>query len=152
MLTTAVTAVRTRHVYAVFLVVAGVAGTLGCAGPVNVPAPSTGKTISFAGDIQPIFDAHCTVCHVTGGRADREGIALKLVADESYALLVDQPSVLDATLTLVVPDAAAASLLFVKVSSDPPPVGATMPLIGARLSSADLGLIRDWIDQGALDN
>ncbi len=124
----------------------------GCGGPVNVAAPSTGQPISFADDIQPIFNNRCTTCHRTGGRADNEGIALKLVAGESYALLVDQPSVQNADLTLVVPGDAAASLMFLKVSSNTPPVGATMPLIGARVSSAELGLIRDWIDQGALDN
>jgi len=149
---TTVKAIRTRRVSVVLAGAVWAMCAIGCQGPVNVPAPSTGEPISFAGDIQPIFDAHCIVCHVTGGRADNEGIALKLVAGESYALLVNQPSVQNAALTLVVPGDAATSLMFLKVSSDTPPVGATMPLVGARLSSADLGLIRDWIDQGALDN
>ena len=35
---------------------------------------------------------------------------------------------------------------------DKPPVGTTMPFIGGRLSSENLALIRDWIDQGAMNN
>ncbi len=127
------------------------AGT-GCQGSVNEPGPPTGETISFSADIQPIFNANCTTCHRTGGVADVEGIRLKLVAGESFDLLVDQPSSQRSDLTLVVPGDAGASLLFLKVSSNSPPVGSTMPLVGARLSSTDLGLIRDWINQGALNN
>ena len=129
-----------------------VMGGTGCPGPVNEPAPPTGETVSFSADVQPIFNAHCTTCHRAGGFADLSGIALRLVEGISYDLLVDQPSSQRADLTFVVPGNSAASLLFLKVSSDSPPVGSTMPLTGARLSSSDLGLIRDWIDQGALDN
>ena len=125
---------------------------IGCQGSVNVAAPPTGETILFSTDIQPIFNANCTTCHRTGGQADMAGILLKLVADESFDLLVDQPSSQRSDLTLVLPGDADGSLLFLKVSSNSPPVGATMPLVGARLSSTDLGLIRDWINQGALDN
>lgn len=127
-------------------------GVVGCQSPVNDPAPPTGETVSFATDIQPIFNANCTTCHRAGGLADLSGITLRLVEGVSYNLLVDQPSSQQVNLTLVVPADSNASLLFLKVSSDAPPVGNTMPLIGARLSSTDLGLIRDWIDQGAMDN
>lgn len=127
-------------------------GVLGCQGPVNLPAPSTGETVAFGADIQPIFDAHCTTCHRVGGQADIAGIPLKLVSDVAYDLLVGQPSTQQADITLVVPGDASSSLLFLKVGSDAPPVGSTMPLFGARLSSADLGRIRDWINQGALNN
>lgn len=133
---------------AVLLAVGGV----GCQGAVNVPAPPTGETVSFSADIQPIFNANCTDCHVVGGLADIAGIRLKLVAGESFDLLVNQPSSQRPELTLVVPGNAGASLLFLKVSRASPPVGSTMPLLGTPLSSANLGLIRDWINQGALDN
>ena len=124
----------------------------GCQGFVNVPAPPTDEMVSFSADIQPIFNANCTTCHRTGGLADIEGIRLKLVAGESFDLLVNQPSSQRSDLTLVVPGDSSASLLFLKVSSDSPPVGDTMPLFGTPMSSANLGLIRDWIDRGALDN
>ena len=120
--------------------------------PVNMPGPITGQAISFADDIQPIFDELCIGCHVTGGFADQSGIALKLVAGQSFNLLVNQKSVQDPSLTLVIPGDSANSLLFQKTSQNMPPVGSTMPLIGRRLTSTELALVRDWIDQGALDN
>jgi len=119
---------------------------------VNVPAPPSEQTVSFSKQIQPIFDAHCTTCHRVGGLADLEGIALKLTADRSFDLLVNQPSTQQPDLTLVLPGDADASLLFQKVASASPPVGARMPLVGPPLSSDNLGLIRDWINQGAMNN
>jgi hypothetical protein len=124
----------------------------GCPGGVNVPAPSPGATVSFAGEVQPIFNQLCAGCHVTGGLADLTGIAVKLVDGQSFDMLVNQPSTQNAGLTLVIPGDSAGSLLFQKVSSNAPPVGATMPLLGRRLTSAELATLRDWIDQGALDN
>ncbi len=151
MLTRVVTAPMTRAsgiVGCALLIMTG----MGCQGSVNEPAPPTGETISFATEIQPIFNANCTTCHRIGGLADIQGIRLKLVAGESFDLLVDQPSSQRSDLTLVVPGDVGASLLFLKVSSDSPPIGGTMPLVGGRLSSTDLALIRDWINQGAMNN
>ncbi len=109
----------------------------------------TVEAVSFADDIQPIFDASCIVCHVSGGIADA---IMHLNAEESFDASVGQPSVQDASLTRVVAGDSSTSLLFQKVSSDSPPVGARMPLGGAPLSDADIALIRDWIDQGAANN
>jgi len=120
--------------------------------PVSMPGMSSGQTVSFSQQVQPIFNELCITCHVTGGLADLEGIALKLTAAESFNRLVNQSSVQDTSLTLVVPGDSTNSLLFKKVSSNSPPVGATMPLIGRRLTSDELTLIRDWIDQGAMNN
>jgi hypothetical protein len=72
---------------------------------------------------------------------------------DAYASIVNVPSVFDATQTLVVPSDADASALFGKLTEFPPPVGRSrMPLGTGPLSSADLGLLRDWINQGALNN
>ena len=109
----------------------------------------TVQTVSFANQIQPIFDANCTVCHVSGGIADT---IMHLNAEEAFDALVGQPSVQDASLTRVVAGDASASLLFLKVSSSSPPVGVRMPLGGAPLSNADIALIGDWIDEGAANN
>jgi hypothetical protein len=108
--------------------------------------------VSFAGQIQPIFDAKCTVCHQAGGLADNLGIDLRLVPGDAFNGLVNQPSSQQANLTLVVPGDSTSSLLFLKVSSNAPPVGSRMPLFGAPLSQAEIDRIRDWIDQGAQDN
>jgi len=124
----------------------------GCGGgPVNPPAEQVTENVSFSQQIQPIFDSHCTVCHAVGGLA-LNTVTLELTEGDSYAMLVGQASSQDVAQTLVVAGDSSASLLFLKVSSDNPPVGSTMPLTGGRLSSEELGLVRDWIDQGALDN
>ena len=114
--------------------------------------PPTGQTVSFAQQIQPIFSAQCSGYHTNGGLADLQGIALKLVAGQSFAGLVNQTSSQRLDLTLVIPGDSANSLLFLKVSSSSPPVGSRMPLIGSVLSATNQGLIRDWIDQGAMNN
>ena len=105
--------------------------------------------VSFSNQIQVIFNANCTSCHISGGIADT---IMHLNAEESFDALVNRPSVQDTSLTRVVPADSSASLLFLKVSSDSPPVGSRMPLGGIPLSQADIALIRDWIDQGAPDN
>jgi len=113
---------------------------------------SDATAVSFAQQIQPIFVGRCDGCHSQGGFADNQGIALRLTASESLAGLVNQTSSQNASLTLVTPGDAANSLLFQKVSQDSPPIGSRMPLFGSPLSVSDQNLIRDWIDQGALDN
>jgi hypothetical protein len=62
------------------------------------------------------------------------------------------PAPQQADLTLVVPGDPDTSLLWLKVSSNSPPVGSTMPLFGSRLTSNELALVRDWIAQGAQNN
>ena len=77
---------------------------------------------------------------------------MHLTEGESYDAIVNQPSVQDASWTRVVPGDSAKSLLYLKVSSNNPPVGVRMPRFTPPLSGTDIGLIRDWIDQGALNN
>ena len=48
----------------------------------------------------------------------------------------------------MIPGQAAASLLYLKVSENRPPVGARMPQ-GGRLSDAEIRRIHDWIEAGA---
>ena len=108
--------------------------------------------VSFSGQIQPIFTNRCIVCHAPGGIAQNQGIPQDLREGLAYDDLVGQPSVQDANLTLVAPGDAQSSLVFLKVSSDSPPVGSMMPLGGPALSDDEIELIRQWIDQGAEDN
>lgn len=129
------------------------AAGLACQGSVSVPAPPTGGLISFATDVQPIFNARCTSCHSPGFPTNVVvGIRMVLTPDESFNALVNQTSSQRADLTLVVPGDPDASLLWLKVSSDGPPVGATMPLLGQRLTSSELANVRDWIAQGGQNN
>lgn len=113
------------------------------------PTTTPPANVSFANQIQAIFNANCIVCHATGGIADA---IMHLNTGESFAALVNQPSVQNANLTRVVPGNSAGSLLFQKISSNSPPVGARMPLGMAPLSQSDIDLITNWINQGALNN
>ncbi len=110
------------------------------------------EMISFARQIQPILAVNCAGCHSPGGGADLDGIALTLTEDVAYDMLVNQPSVQDPVFTFVVPGDAESSLLLAKVSSDDPPIGDRMPRFAPPLTEAEITLIRDWINQGALDN
>ena len=107
--------------------------TLTAASPVTV-APTPG--VSFALDIQPIFDANCNsfFCHATGGIG-----AMSLEPGLAYAN----------TIGLVNPGNAATSYFISRLTGAFPP---RMPLNAQPLSAASLDLIKAWIDAGALDN
>jgi len=124
----------------------------GCPGEANIPGGPVGRQISFADEIQPIFNTHCISCHSDGSFASIVGVDMRLTEGQAHGSIVDQPSSQNSSFTLIAPGDSDSSLLFLKVSSNDPPVGSTMPLIGQPLSSGDLALLRDWIDQGALDN
>ena len=108
--------------------------------------------MSFATDILPILTVECGGCHSPGGIADVAGIELQLTANEAFNRAVGQPSVQDPSLTIIVPGDSASSLLFLKISSNTPPVGIRMPQSAPPLSANEITLIQTWIDQGALNN
>jgi mono/diheme cytochrome c family protein len=120
--------------------------------PVSEPPPPSGGTVSFAAQIQPILTTACTGCHSPGGSAMLDGIPMDLREGEAYDAVVHRPSAQDAEWTLVVPGDSGSSLLYLKVSSDSPPVGVRMPRFSPTLSPSEIELIGDWIDQGALNN
>jgi mono/diheme cytochrome c family protein len=101
--------------------------------------------VSFAADIQPIFDANCVGCHGAGGsggldlRASATPGSLVNVAASGYAG------------SRVVPGDPHVSVLYLKIEGDAS-TGARMPFGGAALSPALRTLIHDWIEQGAPDN
>src|SRR5262245_8665916 len=136
-----------RVVLAIALSIAGVGLPAGCGGSSGQPGPR--DPVSFSADIQPILNARCVICHSPGGEADDEGIPQDLRAASAFDDLVNQPSVQQSNLVLVVPGDAAASLLYLKVSQDNPPVGDPMPSGVMRLSPAQIELIRAWIEEGA---
>ncbi len=92
------------------------------------------------------------VASALGGFAVLAGIPMFLDQANAFAAIVNQPSSQNPSLILVAPGEASTSLLWLKVSSNSPPVGARMPLFDSALSRGQWALIRDWIDQGALDN
>jgi len=141
-------------------------GCEGAEGPVDMGEPACGAppaaaaaggAVSFAQQIQPLFDTNCTVCHRTDGIDVFAEALLRLTADVSYVSIVDEASARDSAVNLVDSGDASTSLLFQKLSTENPPVGERMPLCTessprASLTAAEIGLIRDWINQGAADN
>jgi hypothetical protein len=108
--------------------------------PPTAAPPSAKTTVSFSQNVKPIFNSPsvgCIGCH--GGT---NGLFVGTVAD----LLkggVHGPA--------VVPGNSAQSLLIRKLSATPP-FGARMPFGGTPLPDSTIQIIKNWIDQGALDN
>jgi len=109
-----------------------------------------GEAVTFVADIQPILNARCINCHAPGGFAQMVGIPWDYREDTAYEDLVNRISSQDANFTVVVPGDPDSSLMFLKVSSESPPVGSMMPLGGPPLTDGEVQLIRDWIEQGAV--
>jgi uncharacterized membrane protein len=106
-----------------------------CTSNTDNPVDS-GGTVSFASDIRPIIQSNCVSCH---------------------AFSATQSSLLNYTSTpygkkLVIAGNSAGSPLYDKVQlTSNPQHGARMPQ-GSSLSSAQVTLIKTWIDEGALNN
>jgi mono/diheme cytochrome c family protein len=112
---------------------------------VTPPPDDQTPAVSFANDIQPIFDANCVGCHGAGASG-----GLDLRAAGSRAALVNVPAA-GYTGTRVVPGDPLVSILYRKLQGDPT-TGARMPFGGAALPPAQVQLVHDWIEQGALAN
>ena len=110
-------------------------------------------TVSFGGDVQPIFSARCAVplCH--SGATPTQG--LDLSPGRSYAAIVSRPSTERPDLKIVDPGAPATSYLEWKISGAPAGqsiLGSPMPLTGGPLSAVEQAIIREWIAEGALND
>jgi hypothetical protein len=88
--------------------------------------------VSFALDIQPIFDAHCNGCHSWG-----------------YSSTVNASGCCGST--CITPGNFGTSVIYGKVSGAPL-CGGAMPQGAAPLSAFDLESLRLWILQGAKNN
>ncbi len=109
-------------------------------GPVDPPS----ETVSFATDVQPIFDNNCVGCHGDGGNA-----GLDLRSGLSYTNLVQNPST-ESALARVEPDLPMQSWLYLKLTGQQN-FGTEMPP-GSLLDADTTDLVRTWIEEGALDN
>ncbi|MCS7224474.1 MAG: hypothetical protein NZ959_07960 [Armatimonadetes bacterium] len=123
----------------------------GCGGGGRpVPGPTQGtRQVSFRQDVQPIFNRSCAAARCHGSEDAQAGLILS--ADVSYGQLVNIRSTQNRDYIRVIPGNAANSLLYRKLAEDRPPVGVKMPP-GGSLSDSEIALIRDWINQGALNN
>ena len=92
--------------------------------------------VDYQTQIQTIFNANCTSCHINGG-AYQQGLDLS-----SYDSLMAGSN----NGAVIVPGDHANSLLWQKVNSGTMPPG-NNPDLGA----GEINLIAQWIDEGALE-
>ena len=131
---------------AVFVVAAG----CGTSSP-SAPSP-TPSGVSFAQQIQAqILTPACTSCHTDDGRTPSGGLNLK--AGSAYADLVGVASSSKPGATRVIAGNPSGSYLVQKLEGAADIVGLRMPRNGPPfLSDAQVALIRQWIQAGALNN
>lgn len=92
------------------------------------------EDVSFANEIQPIFNEFCVACHPTVAAPD-------LTEGNSFnAITITDPN-------LVIPNDADGSELYQRLIG----IGDLMPPSGS-LSDADINLVKSWIEQGAKNN
>ncbi len=98
--------------------------------------------VSFSAQVQPLLQASCGFanCH---GAATQSGFSVA-----SYGSITGSAG----HGRLLLPNFADSTNLYLKLL-DPPPFGARMPASGPPfLSTSNINLIRDWINQGAKNN
>lgn len=102
--------------------------------PTAESAPA-GATVSFANDILPLLQSRCLGCH--GGDRTSAGLSIKSYADVMSG---------SENGPVITAGDAENSLLVELVTTQ------KMPKRGPKLTPAEVQLITDWINQGALDN
>lgn len=98
--------------------------------------PAASQPVDFARDIKPILESSCTKCH---GRGRNKG---HFNLDNFHNLMQGG----DSGAPLVAGASADSVLIELVAGVDPDYV---MPQKGKRLTPAQIGLLRAWIDQGA---
>ncbi|MBN8245927.1 MAG: PSD1 domain-containing protein [Verrucomicrobia bacterium] len=101
-------------------------------------APASTASVDFTRDIAPLLSERCLDCH--GAKKQESGLRLDHPAD---ALKGGEHG------PLVVPGNSAASLLVAVVSGAHGEIAA-MPKKGEKLTDGQIGLLRAWVDQGAV--
>lgn len=135
-----------RH-FTTALALAGLFAWAGCSDEGDDPMDPTGGTpgpVSFADDLQPVFNSNCVGCHGDGGNA-----GLDLRSGRSYANLVGNPAT-ESGLARIEPGEPENSWLYLKITGQQT-VGDQMPP-GSPLNTDTTDRIRTWIEEGALDN
>ena len=110
----------------------------------GVSVTGAATTVSFAGEIQPIFNSTCVSCHPPNG-------SLNLNAGSSYGNLVGVPSVGYPTHVRVVPSDPTNSVLYGKIANTGQ-FGGRMPQGPSQLAQPLIDKVRTWILEGARNN
>jgi mono/diheme cytochrome c family protein len=106
------------------------------------------KPVSFAADVQPIFDENCVTCHQSSGAP--QGLVLE--EGKSWQSLLHGRSV-ESKLPLVAPGRPDESYLVHKLAGTQTTTGsgAQMPP-GDPLGPDKVAIVQRWIAAGALNN
>jgi hypothetical protein len=121
----------------VFLSVALAAGLAsGCSG-------EQAAQVSYSTDVKPILEEHCVACHTPGGEGyEKSGLLLSsyddLLKGTRHGPVVKPGDAVSSTLVRLVEGKADETI--------------RMPFHGAPLPAAKVAMIRDWVNQGAVDN
>lgn len=117
----------------------GVVCVVAC-GQLGLPAlaDESPAKIDFVRNIQPLFEKHCYACH--GAKKQEAGLRL----DQRSAALQGGDLGHD-----IVPGKSGESLLWAALAGTTEEVS-RMPAKGEPLSAAEIQLVKDWIDQGAV--
>ena len=99
--------------------------------------PAVDRKIDFANDVEPLFAKHCVTCH--GNEKQEAGFRL----DQSESAMLGG----DSGKAIVPGDSKQSRLLHYVAATDQDKI---MPPEGARLSANEIGILRAWIDQGAV--
>ena len=99
--------------------------------------PAATRTVDFVKDIQPLFSQHCYKCHGPDKQLSGLRLDLKKAALEGG----------DSGKVVEIQKSAESSLVEYIAGIDPDRV---MPPKGERLTAEQVGLVRGWIDQGAV--
>src|SRR5262245_58994069 len=104
-------------------------------GSQSAPAKATGNKVSFESDVLPIFKSNCIRCH--GSEVKTKDLDLS-----SYESITKGSE----SGPVIVPGEVGESRLYKMVKDG------VMPAGGSRLGEAQLGIIRSWIEAGALNS
>lgn len=108
--------------------------------------------VSFATQVKPLLQGSCAKLGSCHGTTSTPGGGLFLGAPVTHAVVVDATGNNTTGGKVVVPGSSSTSTLYTKTTATPP-FPSQMPKDGPPfLDLTQQALIRDWIDQGALDN
>ncbi|MFZ1081310.1 MAG: hypothetical protein WAO19_05220 [Candidatus Kryptoniota bacterium] len=116
----------------------------------NSMTPPSGN-INFSSQVQPIFTANCALSGCHAGSSPQQG--QNLSAGQAYSNIVSVRSAEAPSFFRVNPSNSDSSYLYMKITGDPR-IGNTarMPYGKSPLGASDIQTIKNWIDQGALNN
>jgi Planctomycete cytochrome C len=107
------------------------------------PDQPPGQKVSYSKDVAPILQKHCAECHVAG----QEGTEATGFRVDSYKSLMQGSQYGP----VIKPGNASTSSLYVLISAGDHLI-VNMPRGRPPLSGEEIGIIRAWIDNGALEN